>query len=332
MAPEVYAHRPYHQAADVFSWAMLAWELLSGQLLSSWVVEHTAEGCRAYRAAVAAGWRPPWPQELAGGRLGAACQSEQDTPAEAQAGGVELCAEDNTCSAEGMAVRAKAASGGLSSSSSSSHGATAQGAATAAAARSLSAGAAEVGLLADAIQEGLKLSTMPAAAGATDPIASSPATAPPPAAAAAAAAAAGARAERVRRQLLQQVVQLVERCWCGAPEGRPGMSEVAAVMQQAVTVLQMAEDAAAAAAGGPSGAASVSSYHSTYRSSSSGVQGSSPVPGGRVSSGPPPCSHSSTQQLDSAWSSPPGRTSLSLGGLDGPQACPAGNRGRCCLQ
>jgi hypothetical protein len=330
MAPEVYGHRPYNQAADVFSWAMLAWELLSGQLLSGWVTEHTTEGCRAFRAAVAGGWRPPWPQDLAGGSPGAACEGGEGDPGAAEKDEAGLGAAGSACSAGGMPAAAGAASGGgLNSSSSSSSSRDSVGnqdAATAAATHSHSVGAAEASLLADAIQKGLHLISSPAAAGGATSTA-------PAATAAAGGGGAGARAERVRQQLLRQVVQLVERCWCGAPEGRPGMGEVAAVLQQALTVLQMAENAAAAAAGGPSGAASVSSYRSSYSRSTSGLQTGSVLHAGRTTAGTPPYSRSNTQQLGTAPSLLAGRTSTSLGGLAGPQACPEQGRGRsCCLQ
>ncbi|KAF5827310.1 kinase-like domain-containing protein [Dunaliella salina] len=69
MSPEVARGKPYNEKADVFSFAILAWELLGRSLLSAGLPSGDADAMLGYVAKVAwQGWRPAlpfyWPTEL----------------------------------------------------------------------------------------------------------------------------------------------------------------------------------------------------------------------------------------------------------------------------
>jgi serine/threonine protein kinase len=52
MAPEVFRRHPYAPSADVFSWALLAWELVSGSALSSCAEDIGADTPREFAVEV----------------------------------------------------------------------------------------------------------------------------------------------------------------------------------------------------------------------------------------------------------------------------------------
>ena len=64
MAPEVYMKRPYNDKADVYSFAIIAYELLHRyQMISA--TDGSLEECQVYARRVAqAGWRPPLDESL----------------------------------------------------------------------------------------------------------------------------------------------------------------------------------------------------------------------------------------------------------------------------
>jgi len=69
MSPEVARGKPYNEKADVFSFAILAWELLGRSLLSAGLPPGDTDAMLGYVAKVAwQGWRPAlpfyWPTEL----------------------------------------------------------------------------------------------------------------------------------------------------------------------------------------------------------------------------------------------------------------------------
>jgi len=68
MAPEVFKKQPYNERADVFSFAMIAWEILSHTMVASFLPVVDLPSVMAHAERVSMGWRPElpkqWPQSV----------------------------------------------------------------------------------------------------------------------------------------------------------------------------------------------------------------------------------------------------------------------------